>query len=185
MSIRLLADVRELWTGECWGERVLSETIRAALVRLEGRPWSELNRGKPMTANRLARLLRRFGIVPKNQRQSDSIVRKGYDRRDFADAFARYLEPPPDGGARQNPPFQTATSATDLELRGNSPERQPLQPPSVAVSENGKSTNDLNAVAAVAVANPAPGLAGGVVAGSGPGDDDEEDRFPVARGDRW
>jgi Protein of unknown function (DUF3631) len=76
---------------------------------LEGHPWGEVNRGKPITARWLAAKLRPFGIV-RGTKRSGSDTFKGYKIEQFADAFKRYLpplDPPSDrshghnaGGAR-------------------------------------------------------------------------------------
>lgn len=48
--------------------------------------------GKPVTAVKVGRLLRRFGISTAPKRHGDDVFR-GYDRRDFSEVFARYLIP--------------------------------------------------------------------------------------------
>jgi hypothetical protein len=47
---------------------------------------------KPLTQNRLARLLKPLGIGPENVGPEDARVR-GYKREQFDEAFARYLAP--------------------------------------------------------------------------------------------
>jgi hypothetical protein len=65
-----------------------------ALVSLLGemkdRPWPEWKNGKPLTETGLARLLRPFGVVSK-QEQIDGVRFRGYLRTDFDDAWERYL----------------------------------------------------------------------------------------------
>lgn len=89
----LLADIRDLFTEQ--DARFLpSEEIVHALVGLEERPWADWGRGKGLTKNQLARLLRPFGIKPTQQR-SGSDVARGYVLDSFMDAFGRYLPPQP------------------------------------------------------------------------------------------
>ena len=78
VSIRLLADVRRVFT---------EETLRSAeLVR----PWADWTGGRPITQARVARLLRPFGIHPMKLRFGERTA-NGYTTRMFADPWSRYL----------------------------------------------------------------------------------------------
>jgi Protein of unknown function (DUF3631) len=89
----LLADIRAV--GFCGNDtEVRSADLVQRLIELEGRPWAELNHGKPLTQNRLARLLKPLGIGPENIGPENSRAR-GYKRDHFQDAFERYLAPEP------------------------------------------------------------------------------------------
>jgi hypothetical protein len=57
------------------------------------RPWSEINHGKPLTQNGLARKLRNFDVRPKNIRFGGTVP-KGYAAADLVDSFVRYLDSP-------------------------------------------------------------------------------------------
>ena len=60
------------------------------LVALDESPWGFINRGKPITKNKLGRMLRRFRISAKaRQIKSDGMNRYGYERAQFDDAFMR------------------------------------------------------------------------------------------------
>lgn len=74
-------------------DRLTSKALISALADLEGRPWAEVSRGRPITDRLLARLLGRFGVGPRSIRVGDGTP-KGYLRADLADAFGRYLAPP-------------------------------------------------------------------------------------------
>jgi putative DNA primase/helicase len=90
----LLADLRTLFF-ERGADRLSSEEIVAALVKMEDRPWPEL-RGKPITTRGVARLVRPFGIEPGSVRFGGGTdTRKGYLREWFEDAWSRYLPPNP------------------------------------------------------------------------------------------
>lgn len=117
----LLADLRALFE-EQQVDKLPSTEIVDHLVGLEERPWGEFSRGRPLTPQTLARLLRPFGVRPKTIRQGDQTP-KGYALEDFQDAFTRYLPPTfPLGPAtpphsRQTPGFranQPATSTSDV-----------------------------------------------------------------------
>jgi putative DNA primase/helicase len=59
----LLGDIRDVSAGEF---EMPSADLVAELVALEGRPWAELGKSrKPLTQNRLARMLRPLGIAPR------------------------------------------------------------------------------------------------------------------------
>jgi hypothetical protein len=88
-KVLLLSDIREIYSG--WdGEGIFSRDLCEKLNKLEGRPWSEWSRGKGLTQNSLSRLLKNFGVRP-NSIRIGADTKKGYKRRDFYDAFSRYL----------------------------------------------------------------------------------------------
>ena len=112
----LLADIRALF-GERQVDKLSSDEILNHLVGLEERPWGEFSRGRPLTPQALARLLRPFEVRPKTIRQGDQTP-KGYALEDFQDSFNRYLPlalplgPATPPHSRQTPGFQTNQSAT-------------------------------------------------------------------------
>ena len=64
----LLADLRAIFEADGWPEAIPSATIVERLRDMEGRPWSEWKRGKPITVRQLASLLRPFDVHPRNHR---------------------------------------------------------------------------------------------------------------------
>jgi hypothetical protein len=93
-GVRLLADIRAVFT-ERGVERISSAELVEGLGAIEGAPWAEWARGRPLSTHRLARLLSRFGISPQTVRLGGSEVARGYSMADFADSWQRYLPPPP------------------------------------------------------------------------------------------
>src|SRR5207245_564668 len=94
-GVLLLSAIAEVFT-EKGSDRILTAELLNALVERETEPWGEWW-GKPVASGdtkgpgaKLARLLKPFGIIPKPMRVGEERGR-GYDRSDFADAFARYL----------------------------------------------------------------------------------------------
>jgi putative DNA primase/helicase len=87
--ILLLGDIREILADFKKG-RITSAFLVSKLQQLEGKPWAEWNRGRPITATQIARLLKPFQISPKTMRIDDHPSR-GYEAADFEEAFARYL----------------------------------------------------------------------------------------------
>lgn len=84
-GIRLLADVREVFE-KSKHRKLETEQLILKLGDLPENPWSELN------AMTLARMLRPFGIAPRQMWIADD-NRCGYDPVDFGQAFAAYLPP--------------------------------------------------------------------------------------------
>lgn len=92
LGIRLLADVRRVFDKD--GDlRLRSTEILHELVGLEEAPWSDLGGKGAIDSRFLGRTFDGYGIPPAHPiRFGGSIgVAKGWDRRDFADAWTRYL----------------------------------------------------------------------------------------------
>jgi putative DNA primase/helicase len=91
LRVLLLADIKQVFMGE----RMFSKDLIEALSEMEERPWPEICRGgKPITERWLARNLGAFGIRSGNIR-IDEKQAKGYERKDFDEAFSRYLPDTP------------------------------------------------------------------------------------------
>jgi putative DNA primase/helicase len=114
-AVQLLADVRLVFDARR-EDRLTSKVLISALADLEGRPWAEVSRGRPITDRVLVRLIGRFGVRPRSIRIGDGTP-KGYLRAELADAFDRYLAPP------------AATSATSSK---SLTEPASLEPPHAA-----------------------------------------------------
>jgi putative DNA primase/helicase len=119
----LLADIKRAF-AERATDRLPSASLVAMLVEIEGHPWAEYRRGKPMTQNQLARALKPLGVAPEVIREGDSTPR-GYTIGQFAEAFERYLAPegafkPQQRNKRDecstSDMFQTATQKIDVAV---------------------------------------------------------------------
>ena len=94
----LLGDIRDTFAKRKKNkverpEEIPSGILVEGLVAIEGRPWAELGRSrKPLTQNRLARLLKPLAIAPGNVGPEENRVR-GYLLEQFKEAFSRYLGP--------------------------------------------------------------------------------------------
>ena len=87
----LLGDIRTISEGKA---QMPSADLVKELIALEGRPWAEMGKaGKPLTQNKLARMLKPLGIAPEQIRFGDDDSRKGYRVSAFQEAFERYLAP--------------------------------------------------------------------------------------------
>jgi Protein of unknown function (DUF3631) len=102
-------------------DRIWSMDLVAQLASLEGQPWAEWSRGKPITQRKLANLLDDFKIDPKEVRIGDK-TNKGYLRSAFEDVFARYISP-----------SQTATPQQPSDFNDLDGKRSATKPSNVAV----------------------------------------------------
>ena len=83
----LLEDIQDILNST---ERIFSDDLVQALKDKADRPWIDWSRGRGLTQNGLARLLRPFSVKSKTIRIEDK-QRKGYSLANFTDAFKRYI----------------------------------------------------------------------------------------------
>lgn len=88
-SIMLLTDIQDTFDSKNT-DRIFTADLIDALIQLDDRPWPGWFRGKPITTHQVAKLLKPFGIFPRQIRYAGE-NKKGYMKADFADAAARYL----------------------------------------------------------------------------------------------
>lgn len=124
-GVELLQDIASIFK-ETERDRYTSQSLCELLTVLEERPWADWRRGKPLSPNQLARLLKDFGIQSRSFR-FESGVQRGYERDDFTDAFSRYLATPP------SPDCNTATTSTQS---GEAPLSEVQQHPDCSTLEN-------------------------------------------------
>ncbi len=110
IGVMLLQDIQTILNDR---DRITSESLTEELLKLENSPWPEYGRQqKPITKNKVARLLGSFGIKPK-QLWICGTNHRGYELAQFRDAFDRYLRPVlPTQSARTLERSQGAGSST-------------------------------------------------------------------------
>ena len=87
----LLADVRDIFAA-LGTDRISSARLIEKLCQITPRPWIEYGKsGKPITQNKLARLLKPFGIEITGRFGWGDETPRGYFRHQFEEAFSRYL----------------------------------------------------------------------------------------------
>jgi len=91
VGVQLLQDIHDVFDSR-GGEKISSAELTLALAELETSPWGEWRHGKPITAAKVAFLLRPYGIIPHNIRFGETVL-KGYQRDEFEDSWKRYLKP--------------------------------------------------------------------------------------------
>lgn len=79
LNIRLLADIEKVFDGSF----MPSADLLGALMKLDESPWNDFD----LTASKLARRLREFGVKPKRDTTGNA---RGYARETLEDAFERY-----------------------------------------------------------------------------------------------
>lgn len=138
-AVKLLADIRDIFT-EHMVEVMHSADLVERLVELESRPWSEWRRGRPVTQNSLAKLLRPFNIR-SSQLKIGGTNRHGYRRTDFEDSWNRYLNL-----------YTPASNDTPLQSQKNNEldENKALPSKSQVADEKPPKPNEISSVAAVA-----------------------------------
>lgn len=92
-DLMLLADIRDK-IGYGIGIGIRSTFFVNRLTADPDSFWNEYQKGKPLTTNGLAKVLRRFGVYPATIRQSPEVTVRGYKCADLVQAFARYLDDP-------------------------------------------------------------------------------------------
>ncbi len=89
LGVRLLADIRAVFNAGVV-DKIWTVDLIARLSELDESPWATLHNGQRITANRLAALLRPYGIRPHELRIAAKTT-KGYESGDFDDTWTRYL----------------------------------------------------------------------------------------------
>lgn len=89
----LLMDIREAF--QIHGPKLFSEKIMTHLTQDKEKRWATYNNGKPITQRQIANILKNFDIHSYTIRIGHETL-KGYEHRQFTDAFERYLPPIPD-----------------------------------------------------------------------------------------
>jgi hypothetical protein len=144
MSIELLKDIKTIFEGDPENDaddgcdRIFSANLVDALSAKSDRPWSEYNRGRPITQNQIGRLLKDFGVYSGTVRIGGDTA-KGYHAHQFRDAFSRYI--PPDRLVTESEPSHgnSANKTNDLDQIF-----EPSQSDSVTVCKSDLSTEKGN-----------------------------------------
>ncbi len=95
IGTELLTDIREVFEMKEMDRISTAELIRA-LCDDDEKAWPTYNRGNPITPRQLANKLKGYGINSTTLRFRHAGLAKGYERKQFEEAFSRYI--PPEGG---------------------------------------------------------------------------------------
>jgi putative DNA primase/helicase len=90
-GVLILADCRELFDAEPRPHCMSSLDIVTMLCADPEKPWATYSRGKPLTQNRLAKMLGAYGITSQTVAPPGQKDAKGYYRHQFEEAWSCYL----------------------------------------------------------------------------------------------
>lgn len=139
----LLADIRAVFDGGM-AEQIPSKTLAEKLCEIEGRPWAEWSHGKGLTANNLARQLKKFKIYPGKIRLGPAETAQGYRLGDFEDVWSRYCP---------LSPIQTGTTEQPASLLAETAFSNRNTHPSVPVAKSASNPHEQKGVPVVPVQN--------------------------------
>jgi hypothetical protein len=105
-----LGDIREIFDVEA-DDVLLSRVLIEALVADAEKPWAQFYKGKPLSPNRLAKMLRTFGIISEEIHAAgdNRLHGRGYKRVRFEEAWERFLPENP----LSKPVYPSNTDKTD------------------------------------------------------------------------
>jgi hypothetical protein len=87
--VELLEHILRASKDNCWDEASGNDICRE-LCQFEDAPWNEVNNGKPITPNKLARMLKPFKVKPKQTWSSETGNHRLYQIKDVEQAYAPY-----------------------------------------------------------------------------------------------
>lgn len=88
-GLMLLQDIETIFTDTAF-DRIATADLLDRLNALDERPWCTFAKGQPITAHRLARLLKPYSVMSQTVRGGKQTF-KGYFRDNFTEAWDRYL----------------------------------------------------------------------------------------------
>ena len=142
-GVALLVEIKEIFDRSTL-DYVTSKALVADLTADPEKQWAEWSRGgKPITEKGVAGLLHEFRIVSKGV--GPDAAAKGYRKRDFADAWERYL--PSEGATEREsepaPPILPSTRQTHWNDGGNG-EKFAVNRGAARRQKNGGFSNEIN-----------------------------------------
>lgn len=90
VGTELLVDIREIFEG-LTVDRISSADLIKSLCDDDEKPWATFNRGFPIKPRQLAGKLKGYGICSKTIRVNLNNTPKGYEKKQFDEAFSRYI----------------------------------------------------------------------------------------------
>jgi len=153
IGVQLLSDIRSIFEAVAM-DKITSVELLEKLKEIETSPWADWSKGKGLSPNGLARLLKPFGVAPRQVRVEDK-TQKGYLWELFGDAFSRYL--PSHALETDSQPKQAKQPAS---LLNETHIFEPKQTQNVSVAKSAPDPHEHCIVSDVSVANsPRAGMA--------------------------
>lgn len=88
LSTLLLKHIKEIFNNHN-DNKISSADLVSKLIEDKDKPWCECKNGRAISQCHLAQMLKGYGIKPKGMRVGKSL--RGYELKQFADTFDRYL----------------------------------------------------------------------------------------------
>ena len=92
---QILVDLRAVFQNAGDPPALPTRFILDALCQMDSRPWSRYERGRPLSPQGLARLLKPFKVTPQTVRLPGDRILKGYKREMLAPHWEAYCPGPP------------------------------------------------------------------------------------------
>ena len=120
IGVELLTDIQEIF--ETKGVTKLSSAdLIKALCEDDEKPWATYNRGQSLKPRQLAARLKGYSIVSKNIRLSLTSTPKGFEKKQFEEAFSRYIPSfPPVSATTPQTNASAGLGVADVPPRGGS-----------------------------------------------------------------
>ena len=90
IGTELLTDIKEIFEMN-ERERISTADLIRALCDDDEKAWATYNRGNPISPRQLANKLKGYGITSTTLRFRHTGLAKGYERKQFEEAFSRYI----------------------------------------------------------------------------------------------
>ena len=124
VGTELLADIKEIFEMKNI-DRITSVDLIKALCDDEEKPWATYNRGFPIKPRQISTRLKGYGLTVKTIRVNSVDTAKGYEKKQFNEAFSRYIHThphPPDLSVTRSQPSSTGpsrvTDSTSVTVTG-------------------------------------------------------------------
>ncbi|MGE4403182.1 MAG: DUF3631 domain-containing protein [Desulfobulbus sp.] len=90
IGTELLTDIKEIFEMNEM-DRISTADLIKALCDDDEKAWATYNQGNPVSPRQLANKLKGYGITSTTLRFRHTGLAKGYERRQFEEAFSRYI----------------------------------------------------------------------------------------------
>ena len=94
IGVELLTDIQEVFEEKAVDRMSTADLIKA-LCEDEEWPWATYNRGVPIKPRQLAKRLKAYDIFSETVRIRSLSTPKGYEKKQFEEAFSRYIPSSP------------------------------------------------------------------------------------------
>lgn len=115
ISNELLADIQEVFESK-HTNKISTADLIGALIEDDEKSWATYNRGRPLSPKQLANKLRDYGIHSKSIWLGYGKTPKGYELKQFEDAFDRYLPSTPGNLPPYRHELSRASNHADIDI---------------------------------------------------------------------